>query len=141
VADPLIRGFLTAGVRADGLVSPTGEGTPQGGLLSLLLSNLMLNVLDRELDGAAIAFVRYADDCNIYVRSGRAGERVLASLSILRRAQFLARHLKLTVNAAKTRSTSRTDASSWASASPAATSLGGALRRRRLPASRAGSGN
>ena len=76
----LIRGFLTAGVLADGLVSATEEGTPQGGPLSPLLSNLMLDVLDKELEKRGHHFVRYADDCNIYVRSQRAGERVMASI-------------------------------------------------------------
>ena len=92
----LIRGFLTAGVLADGLVSPTEEGTPQGGPLSPLLSNLMLDVLDKELEKRGHRFVRYADDCNIYVRSQRAGERVMESIE-----QFLARRLKLRVNKAK----------------------------------------
>ena len=76
----LIRGFLTAGVLKDGLVGPTEEGTPQGGPLSPLLSNLMLDELDRELEKRGHRFVRYADDCNIYVRSRRAGERVMASV-------------------------------------------------------------
>src|SRR6266436_1873533 len=92
----LIRGFLTAGVLADGLVSPTEEGTPQGGPLSPLLSNLMLDVLDKELEKRGHRFVRYADDCNIYVRSRRAGERVMAGVE-----QFLAKRLKLRVNKAK----------------------------------------
>jgi len=92
----LIRGFLTAGVLADGLVGPTEEGTPQGGPLSPLLSNLMLDVLDKELEKRGHHFVRYADDCNIYVRSQRAGERVMASIE-----QFLAKRLKLKVNKAK----------------------------------------
>jgi RNA-directed DNA polymerase len=92
----LIRGFLTAGVLADGLVSATEEGTPQGGPLSPLLSNLMLDVLDKELEKRGLAFVRYADDCNIYVRSQRAGERVMASIE-----GFLAKRLKLKVNKAK----------------------------------------
>ena len=92
----LIRGFLTAGVLMDGLVSPSEEGTPQGGPLSPLLSNLMLDVLDKELEKRGHRFVRYADDCNIYVRSRRAGERVMASIE-----QFLTRHLKLKVNKAK----------------------------------------
>jgi RNA-directed DNA polymerase len=92
----LIRGFLTAGVLADGLVGPTEEGTPQGGPLSPLLSNLMLDVLDKELEKRGYHFVRYADDCNIYVRSQRAGERVMASIE-----QFLAKRLKLKVNKAK----------------------------------------
>ena len=92
----LIRGFLTAGVLADGLVGPTDEGAPQGGPLSPLLSNLMLDELDRELVRRGHRFVRYADDCNIYVRSRRAGERVMASV-----AGFLARRLKLRLNPAK----------------------------------------
>jgi RNA-directed DNA polymerase len=92
----LIRGFLTAGVLADGLVGPTEEGTPQGGPLSPLLSNLMLDVLDKELEKRGHHFVRYADDCNIYVRSQRAGERVMAGIE-----QFLAKRLKLRVNKAK----------------------------------------
>src|SRR2546425_8687033 len=92
----LIRGFLTAGVLADGLVSPTEEGTPQGGPLSPLLSNLMLDVLDKELEKRGHRFVRYADDCNIYVRSLKAGTRVMESIE-----QFLAKRLKLKVNKAK----------------------------------------
>ena len=92
----LIRSFLTAGALADGLVSTTEEGTPQGGPLSPLLSNLMLDVLDRELETRKLNFVRYADDCNIYVRSQRAGERVMASIQ-----KFLIKHLKLRVNKAK----------------------------------------
>ena len=92
----LIRGFLTAGVLDGGLVGPTTEGTPQGGPLSPLLSNLMLDVLDKELEKRGHRFVRYADDCNIYVRSRRAGERVMASVT-----RFLAQRLKLRVNAAK----------------------------------------
>jgi RNA-directed DNA polymerase len=92
----LIRDFLTAGVLANGLVSPTEEGTPQGGPLSPLLSNLMLDVLDKELEKRGHRFVRYADDCNIYVRSQRAGERVMESIE-----QFLAKRLKLRVNKAK----------------------------------------
>jgi RNA-directed DNA polymerase len=92
----LIRGFLTAGVLEGGLVSPTEEGTPQGGPLSPLLSNLMLDVLDKELEERGHRFVRYADDCNIYVRSQKAGERVMASIET-----FLAKRLKLKVNKAK----------------------------------------
>ncbi len=92
----LIRGFLTAGVLSDGLVGPTEEGTAQGGPLSPLLSNLMLDVLDKELEKRGHHFVRYADDCNIYVRSQRAGERVMASIE-----GFLAKRLKLKVNKAK----------------------------------------
>jgi RNA-directed DNA polymerase len=92
----LIRGFLTAGVLEGGLVGPTEEGTPQGGPLSPLLSNLMLDVLDKELEKRGHHFVRYADDCNIYVRSQRAGERVMAGIE-----KFLAKRLKLKVNKAK----------------------------------------
>ncbi len=92
----LIRGFLSAGVLADGLVGPTDEGVPQGGPLSPLLSNLMLDVLDRELTRRGHRFARYADDCNIYVRSCRAGERVMASVT-----RFVTRRLKLRVNASK----------------------------------------
>jgi RNA-directed DNA polymerase len=80
----------------NGLVSPTDEGTPQGGPLSPLLSNLVLDELDRELDKGGHRFVRYADDCNIYVRSERAGQRVMAGIE-----QFISRKLKLKVNAAK----------------------------------------
>src|SRR5487761_1077418 len=92
----LIRGFLTAGVMEGGLVSPTEEGTPQGGPLSPLLSNLMLDVLDKELEKRGHRFVRYADDCNIYVRSQKAGERVMAGIE-----KFLEKRLKLKVNKAK----------------------------------------
>jgi RNA-directed DNA polymerase len=92
----LIRGFLNAGVMEGGLVSPTEEGTPQGGPLSPLLSNLMLDVLDKELEKRGHHFVRYADDCNIYVRSQKAGERVLAGIE-----KFLEKRLKLKINKAK----------------------------------------
>jgi len=92
----LLRAFLHAGVMEDGLVSPAAEGTPQGGPLSPLLSNLMLDVLDKELERRSHRFVRYADDCNIYVRSVRAGERVMAGVS-----RFLEKKLKLKVNRAK----------------------------------------
>ncbi len=92
----LIRGFLTAGVLEGGLVSATEEGVPQGGPLSPLLSNLMLDVLDKELEKRGHRFVRYADDCNIYVRSQRAGERVMAGIE-----KFLTKRLKLRVNKAK----------------------------------------
>jgi RNA-directed DNA polymerase len=92
----LIRAFLNAGVMEDGLVSPVDEGTPQGGPLSPILSNLVLDDLDKELARRGHRFCRYADDCNIYVRSHRAGERVMASVS-----QFLTNKLRLKVNAAK----------------------------------------
>src|SRR6202050_5192613 len=92
----LIRAFLKAGVMEDGLVSPTDEGTPQGGPLSPLLSNLVLDELDQELTQRGHRFCRYADDCNIYVRSRRAGERVLASVR-----HFLTTQLRLTVNESK----------------------------------------
>ena len=81
----LIRGFLTCGALADGLVGPTDEGTPQGGPLSPLLSNLMLDVLDKELERRGHRFARYADDCNIYVGSVRAGERVMPASNYSRK--------------------------------------------------------
>lgn len=89
----LIRRFLQAGVLVDGAVSPRSEGTPQGGPLSPLLSNVLLDELDKELEQRGHRFVRYADDCNIYVQSKAAGERVLASLE-----RFLAKRLRLKVN-------------------------------------------
>jgi RNA-directed DNA polymerase len=92
----LIRTFLNAGVMENGLVSPSVEGTPQGGPLSPLLSNLVLDELDRELERRGHRFVRYADDCNIYVRSERAGQRVMESIT-----QFITQELKLKVNEAK----------------------------------------
>lgn len=92
----LIRAFLRAGIMENGLVGPTEEGTPQGGPLSPLLSNLLLDDLDRELERRGLHFVRYADDCNIYVRSERAGHRVMASVT-----RFLTGRLKLKVNQAK----------------------------------------
>jgi group II intron reverse transcriptase/maturase len=92
----LIRRYLEAGMMADGMVSQRTEGTPQGGPLSPLLSNILLTELDRELERRGHAFCRYADDCNIYVKSNVAGERVIASIT-----RFLADTLKLTVNAAK----------------------------------------
>jgi len=92
----LIRAFLNAGVMENGLVSPSEEGTPQGGPLSPLLSNLMLDDLDRELERRGLRFVRYADDSNIYVRSRRAGERVMRSIT-----RFITEKLKLKVNQEK----------------------------------------
>jgi len=92
----LIRAFLESGVMENGLVSPVEEGTPQGGPLSPLLSNLVLDELDRELERRRHRFVRYADDCNIYVASERAGKRVMHSVT-----SFLRRRLKLKVNETK----------------------------------------
>ena len=92
----LIRAFLNAGVMEGGLVCPVVEGTPQGGPLSPLLSNIVLDDLDKELNRRGHRFCRYADDCNIYVRSRRAGERVMASVT-----RFLTEKLKLKVNEAK----------------------------------------
>jgi len=76
----LIRRFLEAGMMADGVVVERHEGTPQGGPLSPLLANVLLDEVDKELERRGHAFVRYADDCNVYVRSRRAGQRVLAAL-------------------------------------------------------------
>jgi len=92
----LIRSFLKAGVMEGGLVSPVDEGTPQGGPLSPLLSNIVLDEFDRELERRGLRFARYADDCNVYVRSRRAGERVMASLK-----RFITTKLKLKVNEQK----------------------------------------
>jgi len=92
----LIRGFLNSGVMENGLVGPTDEGTPQGGPLSPLLSNLLLDELDRELERRGHRFVRYADDSNIYVRSERAGQRVMEGVK-----RFLTRKLRLKVNESK----------------------------------------
>jgi RNA-directed DNA polymerase len=92
----LIRAFLNAGVMENGLVSPSVEGTPQGGPLSPLLSNLVLDELDQELERRGHRYVRYADDCNIYVRSERAGQRVMQSVT-----QFITQELKLKVNETK----------------------------------------
>ena len=92
----LIRAFLTAGVMENGLVGTVEEGTPQGGPLSPLLSNLVLDELDRALEQRKHCFVRYADDCNIYVRSRRAGERVMHSIT-----GFITHRLKLKVNEQK----------------------------------------
>jgi len=89
----LIRSFLECGVVEGGLVSPVDEGTPQGGPLSPLLSNIALDELDRELERRSHRFVRYADDCNVYVRSQRAGARVMRSLK-----RFIAHRLRLKVN-------------------------------------------
>lgn len=89
----LIRRYLQSGVMVNGVVMETGEGTPQGGPLSPLLANIMLHDLDLELEQRGHRFVRYADDCNIYVRTPRAGERVMASV-----VEFLQKRLRLKVN-------------------------------------------
>jgi RNA-directed DNA polymerase len=92
----LIRKYLQAGVMINGVVSSTEEGTPQGGPLSPLLSNIVLNELDKELETRGHKFVRYADDCNIYVKSKRAGERTMASIQ-----RFIEGRLRLKVNEKK----------------------------------------
>lgn len=92
----LIRRFLQAGVMEDGLVKPTEEGTPQGGPLSPLLSNVMLDDFDRTLEQRGLRFARYADDCNIYVKSEKAGQRVMESA-----VRYLTNELKLKVNQQK----------------------------------------
>ena len=89
----LIRRFLQAGMMHNGTARPRRKGTPQGGPLSPLLSNILLDDLDKELETRGHSFVRYADDCNVYVRSQTAGERVMASIS-----QFLSQRLRLRVN-------------------------------------------
>jgi group II intron reverse transcriptase/maturase len=92
----LIRKYLRSGVMINGLVKPTEEGTPQGGPLSPLLSNIVLDELDRELEERNLRFVRYADDCNIYVKTWKAGARVKESVT-----KFIENKLKLKVNQAK----------------------------------------
>jgi group II intron reverse transcriptase/maturase len=92
----LIGRFLRSGVMIGGLCEPTEEGTPQGGPLSPLLSNIVLDELDKELEKRGLHFVRFADDCVIYVKSKRAGDRVMQSVS-----RFITRKLKLKVNEAK----------------------------------------
>jgi RNA-directed DNA polymerase len=92
----LIRRYLQAGMMEGGVTSPRSEGTPQGGPLSPLLSNVLLDELDRELERRGHRFVRYADDCNVYVRSRRAGERVLDTVE-----RFLKKRLRLVVNREK----------------------------------------
>lgn len=92
----LIRRYLEAGLMRDGVAPARREGTPQGGPLSPLLSNILLTDWDRELERRGHAFCRYADDCNIYVRSKMAGERLLGQMTT-----FLAKRLKLQVNESK----------------------------------------
>jgi len=91
-----IRRYLQAGMMSGGMVSPRTEGTPQGGPLSPLMSNVLLDELDKELERRGHKFCRYADDCNIYVRSRQAGERVMASVT-----EFLEKRLRLKVNREK----------------------------------------
>lgn len=92
----VIRKYLQAGIMTDGIINARSEGTPQGSPLSPLLSNILLDDLDKELEKRGHKFCRYADDCNVYVKSKRAGERVMESIT-----QFLGRRLKLKVNAEK----------------------------------------
>ena len=92
----LVNEYLKAGVMVNGVVMETEEGTPQGGPLSPLLSNIVLDELDRELEKRGHRFVRYADDCNIYVGSERAAERVMASVS-----SYIEKKLRLKVNKEK----------------------------------------
>jgi RNA-directed DNA polymerase len=92
----LIRRYLQAGMMTGGVTSPRAEGTPQGGPLSPLLSNILLDELDKELERRGHKFCRYADDCNIYVRTRAAGERVKASVT-----KFLGKRLRLRVNEEK----------------------------------------
>src|SRR5271156_5399785 len=121
----LIRAFLNAGVMEDGLVRPVDEGTPQGGPLSPLLSNLVLDDLDKELARRGHRFCRYADDCNIYVRSHRADERVMASVS-----RFLTNRLRLQVNEAKS-AVARPEERKFLGFSIRMTGASGASRQRR----------
>jgi group II intron reverse transcriptase/maturase len=92
----LIRAYLNVGIMANGVVIERREGTPQGGPLSPLLANILLDEFDKELESRGHAFCRYADDCNIYVSTRRAGERVMESLT-----QFLEKKLRLKVNKEK----------------------------------------
>ena len=92
----LIRRYLQAGILADGVVSPRTEGSPQGSPLSPLLSNILLDELDKEMEKRGHKYVRYADDFNVYVKSQRAGERVLESLT-----RYLSTRLRLVVNPEK----------------------------------------
>ena len=102
----LIRAYLESGMMVNGIVMDTEEGTPQGGPLSPLLSNIMLNELDKELEERGHKFVRYADDCNIYVKTPRAGERVLEGVKQYlekKRCTELVEVLKLKVNPQKSK--------------------------------------
>ena len=92
----LIRGYLTAGILDNGLVSTPTEGTQQGGPLSPFLSNVVLDELDKELEKRGHRFVRYGDDCNIYVRTQRAGGGVMDSIT-----RSIEKKLKLRINSEK----------------------------------------
>ena len=94
----LIRRYLESGIMEGGLVEPREEGTPQGGPLSPLLTNILLDDLDKELEKRSHCFCRYADDCNIYVSTRQSGERVMDSLK-----RYLEKKLRLKVNEAKSR--------------------------------------
>src|SRR5438445_760702 len=120
----LIRAFLNAGVMENGLVSPSVEGTPQGGPLSPLLSNLVLDEFDRELERRGLRFARYADDSNIYVRSERAGQRVMGSIT-----RFITTKLK--VNEQKSAVARPWERKFLASVSRRAGSQSGGSRRKR----------
>ena len=96
----LIRKYLSAGVMENGVLKPTEQGTPQGGNLSPLLSNIMLNELDKELEARGLNFVRYADDCIILVKSEKAADRVLSSIT-----KYIEKKLGLKVNAEKSKVT------------------------------------
>lgn len=130
-----IRAFLNSGVMESGLTSPTDIGTPQGGPLSPLLSNVYLDDLDRELERRGHRFVRYADDCNVYVASERAGVRVMESLS-----RFLEKKLKLKVSAEKSAVTRPFREASLGSASQGGRIRRGGYPRSHRPLEGAGSG-
>lgn len=107
----LVRAYLTSGIMDGGVVMERNEGTPQGGPLSPILANVLLDEVDKELERRGHRFVRYADDANVYVRSRRAGQRVMALLV------KLYRRLRLKVNEAKSAVAACSSASSWGSAS------------------------
>ena len=133
----LIRAYLNSGIMVDGVVQERVMGTPQGGPLSPLLANVLLDEVDKELERRGHSFVRYADDANVYVRSRRAGKRVMALL--LR----LYGHLRLKVNQPRARWPVCSSASSWVTASgwlPAAQSSA-AWPTNLWPCSSSGSGN